>query len=141
ACASVPVTVNSPPQGPTLLAKAPNLASVCFGTGVNATFTAGSGGVGCTDDYIVIQDGGTATAYTPGSTVGATAISTIVIQGRRAGCPCLPDALPTSAGASVPVTVNSPPQGPTLLAKAPNLASVCFGTGVNATFTAGSGGV
>jgi hypothetical protein len=80
------VTVNAQPTGPTLSAKTPNLAAVCHGQGVSATFNAGSGGVGCSDDYTVSIDGGAATAYTPGSTVGTTANSSIVIQGRRDAC-------------------------------------------------------
>jgi hypothetical protein len=49
--------------------KTPNLATICTGTTVSATFTAGSGGTGCGDDYTVSIDGGAAVAYTPGSSV------------------------------------------------------------------------
>jgi hypothetical protein len=79
-------SVVAQPVGPTLLAKTPNLTAICAGQGVSATFNAGSGGVGCSDDYTVSIDSGTATAYTPGSTVGTTATTSIVIKGRRAGC-------------------------------------------------------
>jgi hypothetical protein len=68
------------------LAKTPNVTAICFGTGVSATFNAGSGGVGCSDDYVLMIDGGTPVAYTPGTPVGANASSSIVIQGRRANC-------------------------------------------------------
>jgi len=56
------ITVNSQPVSPTLNVKTPNVAAVCFGTGVSATFTAGSGGVGCSDDYTVSIDGAAAVA-------------------------------------------------------------------------------
>ncbi|WP_028526985.1 right-handed parallel beta-helix repeat-containing protein [Runella limosa] len=80
------IQVNSQPIGPTSNTKMPNVAAVCFGTGVSATFNAGSGGVGCSDDFILIIDNGTPVAYTPGSTVGTMATTSIVIQGRRANC-------------------------------------------------------
>jgi hypothetical protein len=80
------VTVNAQPTGPTLNVKSPNLAAVCSGTAVSATFTSGSGGTGCSDDYTVSIDGGAATVYTPGTSVGGFATSSIVIQGRRASC-------------------------------------------------------
>ncbi|MFN8349189.1 MAG: FG-GAP-like repeat-containing protein [Spirosomataceae bacterium] len=83
---SVLITVNPQPVGPTLNTKTPNIASVCFGTAVSATFNPGSGGVGCSDDYVVIIDGGSPAAYTPGDLVGATATASVVIQGRRANC-------------------------------------------------------
>ena len=79
-------TVVAQPTAPSLLAKTPNLAIFCPGVGASATFNAGSGGTGCTDDYIVIIDGGAPVAYTPGSTVGTSATTSIEIQGRRANC-------------------------------------------------------
>ncbi|MBN2213010.1 MAG: hypothetical protein JW723_02095, partial [Bacteroidales bacterium] len=47
------ILVDSVPQpvGPTLSAKTPDLATVCEGTGVSATFNAGTGGVGCSDEF------------------------------------------------------------------------------------------
>lgn len=83
---SAVITVVAQPVGPTLNVKTPSTAAVCTGTGASATFNAGTGGTGCTDDYVVIIDGGTPTVYTPGTTVGTSATSTIVIQGRRANC-------------------------------------------------------
>jgi hypothetical protein len=117
------------------------LASICEGTGVSATFTAGSGGVGCSDDYLLIVDGGIPVAYTEGSTVGATATTSIEIQGRRAGCTSGAGCTGTSYTTLASWSVVAQPTGPTLNAKTPNLASICEGTGVSATFTAGSGGV
>jgi len=64
----------------------PALSTICAGTKVWAMFNYGSGGVDCTDDYIVSIDGGTPTAYDPFSEVGTSATSSIVIQGRRSGC-------------------------------------------------------
>jgi hypothetical protein len=83
---SVDVTVVAEPIGPTLDAKLPDLASVCIGTNVSATFTAGSGGVGCSDAYEYRFDGGTWTAYTPGADLNTTGHTLVEIQGQRSGC-------------------------------------------------------
>jgi hypothetical protein len=83
---SVGVTVAEQPVAPTILAKTPNLSAICAGQGVSATFNAGIGGTGCSDDYTVSIDGATGIAYTPGTTVGTGATNSIVIQGRRANC-------------------------------------------------------
>src|SRR5262249_22261819 len=79
-------TVTSGATGPTLNTKVPNLAQICAGQQVSATFNPGSGGDGCSDDFTVSIDGGAAMPYTPGDTVGTGATSSIVIQGRRASC-------------------------------------------------------
>jgi hypothetical protein len=134
-------SVNPQPVGPTLLAKTPNVSAICFGTGVSATFNAGSGGVGCLDNFTLSIDGGTPLAYTPGSTVGANANSSIVIQGRRAGCSAGAGCNGTTYVTLASWSVSPQPVGPSLLAKTPNVSAICFGTGVSATFNAGSGGV
>ncbi len=85
-CGSVTATVNPQATAPELNVKTPDVSVICAGQGVNATFNAGSGGVGCLDDYIVIIDSGSSVVYTAGTTVGATATNSIVIKGRRAGC-------------------------------------------------------
>ncbi|MBL7796213.1 MAG: hypothetical protein JNJ90_06900, partial [Saprospiraceae bacterium] len=85
-CANSTINVVAQPSGPTLDTKTPNLGEVCSGTGVSATFNAGSGGAGCSDAYEVVVDGAPAVAYTPGATVGAGATSSVVIRGRRADC-------------------------------------------------------
>ena len=141
AVANGSITVNDSPTGPTLLAKTPDLASICTGTGVSATFNAGSGGVACSDDYTVEIDGGAPVIYIPGSTVGAAATSSIVISGRRANCLAGSGCTGTAYTILASWTVVAQPTGPALLAKTPDLASVCSGTGVSATFNAGSGGV
>ncbi len=128
------------PTGPTLNAKSPNLGTICSGTGVNATFNAGSGGTGCTDDYVVVIDGGSPEAYTPGSTVGISATNSIVIRGRRANCSSGSGCTGTAYVDLASWTVVAQPTGPTLNTKTPNLGTVCSGTGVSATFNAGSGG-
>ena len=83
---SLPVTVMPQPIGPTLAAKTPNLASVCVGTDVSATFTAGSGGVGCSDVYQYRFDSGAWLTYTPGSNLSTTGHTLVEIQGQRSGC-------------------------------------------------------
>jgi hypothetical protein len=83
---SVTVTVEPEPVGPTLNVKTPNLANVCIGTDVSATFNAGTGGVGCTDAFEYRFDGGSWVAYTPGTDLSTTGHTSVDIQGRRAGC-------------------------------------------------------
>ncbi|WP_028664186.1 T9SS type A sorting domain-containing protein [Runella zeae] len=80
------ITVNAQPVAPSLNTKTPNVSTICIGTVVSAAFTAGSGGVGCSDDFIVIIDEGSPVAYTAGTLVGSTATSSVVIKGRRANC-------------------------------------------------------
>lgn len=128
------------PVGPTLLAKSPDLTMVCEGQSVSATFNAGSGGTGCTDDYVVIIDGGTPVAYTPGSNVGGSATSSIVIQGRRADCTSGSGCTGTSYVTLASWTVVPQPVGPTLLEKYPDLTTVCEGQSVSATFYVGTYG-
>jgi autotransporter-associated beta strand protein len=84
--AQVTVTLFPQPTSPTLLAKTPNTASVCDGTNVNATITAGTGGVGCSDSYQYRLDGGAWLAYTSGNNIVTTGHTIVDIQGQRAGC-------------------------------------------------------
>jgi len=85
------LTVTALPVNPTLLAKTPNTATVADGTPVSATFNAGSGGTGCTDDFRYTTNGGaTYLPYTPGSNISTTGLAAgtgvVTIEGRRAGC-------------------------------------------------------
>jgi hypothetical protein len=121
------------PVGPILLAKLPTNATICIGTTVSATFTAGSGGTGCGDDYTVSIDGGAAVAYTPGSSVGGSATSSIVLQGRRANCTAGSGCTGTGYTTLASWTVVAQPVGPTLLAKLPTNTTICTGTTVSAT--------
>ncbi|MFN8244573.1 MAG: PKD-like domain-containing protein, partial [Ferruginibacter sp.] len=89
--ASATLTVNAVPVGPTLLAKTPATATVADGTPVSATFNAGSGGTGCSDDFRYTTDGGaTFLPYTPGSNISTTGLAAgtgmVFIEGRRANC-------------------------------------------------------
>jgi hypothetical protein len=84
---SVVVTVVAQPVGPTLLAKTPDLADVCVGTDVSATFTAGSGGVGCSDVFEYSYDNSASwVPYTPGTPITTTGHTKVDIRGQRAGC-------------------------------------------------------
>ena len=83
---TVAVTVVPQPIGPTLNAKTPNLASVCIGTDVSATFNSGSGGVGCSDAFEYRFDGGAWSAYSPGANLNTTGHTSVEIQGQRNGC-------------------------------------------------------
>jgi HYR domain/Secretion system C-terminal sorting domain len=85
------LTVTALPVSPTLLAKTPNTATVADGTPVSATFNAGSGGTGCSDDFRYTTNGGVSyLPYTPGSNISTTGLAagsgTVTIEGRRAGC-------------------------------------------------------
>ena len=134
-------TVNPQPAGPTLSIKTPNLAAVCDGQAVSATFTAGSGGVGCSDAYQYRFDSGTWNSYTSGTNLNTTGHVLVEIQGQRTGCTAGTGCTGTAWATLATWTVNPQPVGPTLNAKTPNLATVCDGQAVSATFTAGSGGV
>lgn len=85
------LTVNAVPVTPTLLTKTPGANNVADGTPVSATFNAGSGGTGCTDNYRYTTDGGsTYLPYTPGNNISTTGLAAgsgwVFIEGRRAGC-------------------------------------------------------
>ncbi len=89
------LTVTALPVNPTLLAKTPNTPTVADGTPVSATFNAGSGGSGCTDDFRYTTNGGaTYLPYTPGSNISTTGLAAgsgvVTIEGRRASSrsPC-----------------------------------------------------
>jgi hypothetical protein len=88
---SAALTVTILPVNPTLLTKTPSTITVADGTSVNATFTAGSGGTGCVEDYRYTIDGGTTyLTYIPGSNIITTGLAaasgTVSIEGRRANC-------------------------------------------------------
>jgi HYR domain/Secretion system C-terminal sorting domain/Immunoglobulin I-set domain len=88
------LTVTPLPINPTLLAKTPAIGTVADGTPVSATFNAGSGGTGCTDDYRYTTNGGVSyLPYTPGSNISTTGLAaaggTVSIEGRRASCASL----------------------------------------------------
>jgi hypothetical protein len=111
---------------PTLASQSPADATLCAGTMVSATFTSGSGGTGCTEDYQLIIDGGTPVAYIPGTSVGGSATSSIVIQGRRANC------LNTLCDAAYVTlatwNIVAQPTAPTTATLSPLTTTVCAGT-------------
>ncbi|MCX6259993.1 MAG: DUF2341 domain-containing protein, partial [Bacteroidia bacterium] len=135
------VTINPQPVGPALNTKTPNLAAVCDGQAVSATFNAGTGGTGCSDSYQYRFDGGGAwNSYTPGNSLTTTGHTLVEIQGQRSGCTAGAGCTGTSWVTLATWTVNSQPTGPALNTKTPNLAAVCDGQAVSATFNAGTGG-
>ncbi|MCX6305081.1 MAG: hypothetical protein NT040_08940 [Bacteroidetes bacterium] len=83
---SVEVTVVPAPVGPTLLATSQPYPDVCSGSDVWATFTAGSGGVGCTDEFEYSYDNVTWVAYTPAALIPTAGQLHVYIHGRRSGC-------------------------------------------------------
>ena len=79
--------VNPQPVGPTLNVKTPNLSAVCDQQSVSAIFSAGSGGVGCTDAYQYRFDGaGGWSGYTGGTPLNTAGHCFVEIAGRRSGC-------------------------------------------------------
>ncbi|MDX9946338.1 MAG: DUF2341 domain-containing protein, partial [Bacteroidales bacterium] len=134
--------VNPQPTSPALNIKSPALDAVCDGETVSATFSPGTGGVGCTDSFRYSYDGtSTWVDYTPGSTIITTGHTLIEIQGRRAGCTAGAGCTGTDWAILVSWNINPQPTGPTLDVKTPDLATICDGQPVSATFTAGTGGV
>jgi len=130
------------PSPPSLLAKTPNVPTVCEGTNVSATFNPGSGGTGCSD-YFQYRVNGTGLwiNYTPGTPISTTGRTLIEIRGQRSGCAANSGCNSTVWITLASWTVTPQPTGPTLLSKTPNLSEICEGQPVSATFTAGSGGV
>jgi hypothetical protein len=85
----VTVTVVAQPLNPTINVKSPDVTSVCAGQNVSATFNAGSGGLGCSDDFEYSTNGGTSwTAYTPGANISTASLAgqTVMIHGRHNNC-------------------------------------------------------
>ena len=134
--------VNPQPVGPTLNVKTPNLSAVCDEQSVSAIFSAGSGGVGCTDAYQYRFDGaGGWSGYTGGTPLNTAGHTLVEIQGRRSGCTAGAGCTGTTWVTLATWNVNPQPVGPTLNVKSPDLPTVCDGQSVSAIFTAGSGGV
>ena len=141
ALSPISININEQPSAPTLLTKTPDLNAVCEGANLNAIFTAGNGGLGCTDSYqYSIDNGNSWLAYTPGSSISTLGASVVLVQGKRDGCDAGTGCLGTSFVTLASWTVNPQPIGPTLNVKIPNLTNFCLGAGVSATFNAGSGG-
>jgi hypothetical protein len=128
-------TITGQPVGPTLNTKTPSTDEICAGTGVSATFNAGSGG--CSDDYVVIIDDGAAVAYTPGTTVGSFAASSIVIQGRRANCGTGAGCTGTAYATLASWTIGGLSTAPTSAISSVN--SICAGAGGTLDLTASGG--
>jgi hypothetical protein len=75
------------PSNPSLNTKTPNVASVCEGQSLSATFNPGTGGSGCSDEYQYRKNSGAWTNYTPGNPISTTTGDVSVeIQARRANC-------------------------------------------------------
>jgi hypothetical protein len=92
ACKSATVTVTPQIVAPVLNVKTPNAASVCAGTNVNATITAGSGGTSASDTYEYRTNGtGSWVSYTSGTNLSTTGLTQVEIRvsrsaGTGSGC-------------------------------------------------------
>jgi len=134
-------SVVAQPSGPTLNTKTPDLATVCDGQTVSATFNAGAGGFGCTDSYqYSTNNGSTWNSYTPGDPIPTTGSTGVIVQGKRDGCTAGADCSGTSFTTLASWSVVAQPTGPTLNTKTPDLTTICDGQTVSATFNAGAGG-
>jgi hypothetical protein len=81
------LTVHVPASGPTFGSKSPNLTDVCEGVEVSATFTGGTGGVGCADVFrYSIDNGSNWSVYLPGDPVSTVNATVVIIQGKRDNC-------------------------------------------------------
>jgi len=138
ASTAVAVTVVAQPVSPGLT-KNPNVATVCSGTILTVSITAGTGGTGTTaDEYrFSTNNGSTWSAWSASVPSFAAVAGTNTIESRRTstGSGCT-----TSSSNSVSWTVNAVPVGP-VIAKSPNTAAVCVGTTLTMTVTTpGTGG-
>ncbi|HCY42053.1 MAG TPA: hypothetical protein DHV48_11970, partial [Prolixibacteraceae bacterium] len=130
------VTVEETPVAGTL-AKNPNLNIVCEGTSVNAILTPGSGGNSTDQLEYQTKTGATWTdwtAYTSGADISTSGKTDVQIRTRRMADVCSPSEYNTVSWAveATPVTG--------ILAKTPNVETVCEGSGVSARIVGGSGG-
>ncbi len=137
------VSVVADPTAPSLDVATPsNGATICIGGVVKATFTAGSGGTGCTDEYQYSVDGGsTWNNYTPGNNITATTIGTNAVQIRvRRSCSGLGcDGAGTTWTVKVQWTVVADPAWGT---NSVSPTTLCVGGQVtlNASISGGTGG-
>ncbi|WP_264565882.1 T9SS sorting signal type C domain-containing protein [Flavobacterium sp. N3904] len=131
------VTVVAVPVGP-VIAKNPNVATVCAGTTLTMTLTtAGTGGTGTSQDEYRYNNGSGLTAWATTVPSFAAVVGTNTIESRRTstGTGCT-----TASGNTLSWTVVAVPVGP-VIAKNPNVATVCAGTTLTMTLTtAGTGG-
>ena len=132
---SIVVTVNPQVNGPTLATHTPNVTDICQGQIVSATFNPGSGG-SCSDDFVSVIDGGSPQPYLAANNIGGSATSSIIIRGRRSGCPC------SSASYTdlFTWTVHPQPVAKTITGNPPAGSTVCEGQNISATFSGGSNG-
>lgn len=83
------IEVVAQPTGPTLDAQTP-AGSPCEGELASATFIAGTGGVGCHDEYQYSTRTGavwsTPVSYTPAQQLSTGGVDEIIIEGSRTGC-------------------------------------------------------
>lgn len=129
------VTVHDAPVGPSIKTKTPDVLSFCAGLypNVSATFNAGSGGVGCSDEFrFSTDDGLTWLQYLEGTDISTSGVSQIEIQGRHAGCTAGTGCTGTEWAPMASWTITTAPEVSVTIT--PDPAQVCAGTSL--TFTA-----
>ena len=130
------------PTNPSLNTRIPDLPAVCAGQPVSATFDPGSGGVGCDDAFQYRYDGsGAWLLYTPGTDIVTTGHTLVEIRLQRAGCDENTGCSGTEWIIVTSWNVVQQPAGPSIDTKTPDLAGVCDGETVSATFNPGTGGI
>ncbi|MEI6349171.1 MAG: gliding motility-associated C-terminal domain-containing protein [Bacteroidota bacterium] len=122
-----------------VMAKVPNVDTVCQGNNVNAILlSSGAGGSGCTDIFQFATNGSsTWLTYTPGTAISTVGLTSVRIRYYRGGC--ADAAICDSVLTTLTWIIVPPIVGPTL-SKTPDVTSLCEGTALFATVTPGSGG-
>ena len=123
-----------------ILAKTPNVETVCEGSGVSARIVGGSGGGTYFKEFIQYrtQIGSSWSewaTYTPDEVIFTTGMSGVEMRAKRGGTVC-----PSSDWVYASWTVVAQPVAGAII-KTPDLETICEGTAVSATFAEGSGGV
>ena len=132
-CATVTVTVSTPPTAPTDVT--PSNSTICSGDPVTLTAAGGSSGSGCTYEWGTGTCGSNVIADKTDASITESPTVTTTYWVRRVGTPPCNN---TTECAFVEVSVNAPPTAPTNIT--PSSPTICFGDPVTLTAAGGSSG-